>query len=455
MCGIAGFIGASKNPDITYQIATKLFDRLEERGNDAAGFWATEPGDDGSVVFHKEPGASSKLIQQEIWRKTIAKMNLDLMVMHARRASTGADPKKNKNNHPFTSSDRSIALVHNGKLPEHHDLRKKYEVRSDTDSEVLLRIFEWASINTTQEEAQVELPSMDWITASKVMGLKKIFSYINTGVMASAVAERGTENGERTLWLFRNSMPHGQQDRPLYVIDVRDKLGQIFFCSTDVLWRKAMTDCPQARQFIGRRWCIEMPADEIWYFNTSNDVPVPDDSTCKKLDVTRGNVWRPLEDVGSPLPIIGCNTQPPFSIISYLNEHDDLNLEDMPKVAHKKRHKTTERWYPIGGSDNDMRSTSLMEIVEPGVHRLTEEESVNRDADFDINSYEDDDENFDLTTLSKFCTEIKRLASDIETTVQNKHMEGSMTASEFQNILEGLETSKLDMEGLLTIAEQE
>lgn len=295
---------------------------------------------------------------------------------------------------------------------------------------------------------------MDWITASKVMGLKKIFSYINTGVMASAVAERGQENGERTLWLFRNSMPAGQQDRPLYVIDVRDKLGQIFFCSTDVLWRKAMAKCPQARQFIGRRWCIEMPADEIWYFNTNMNVPVPDDSTCKKLDVTRGHVWRPLEDVSSPLPIIGSGTTPPFSVISYLNDEDDLAVEDMPKVAHKKRHQATERWYPIGGSDTERVRGSLMEITTPGVTYLSEEESINKDADFDLSGFDEFETGFDLTALNKLCGEIKQVAADIQTTVENKHMEGSMTAAEFQSTLEALEQNKLDLEGILTIAEQ-
>lgn len=455
MCGIAGFIGVSKNPQVTYQIATAVFEQLEDRGVDAAGFWGTEPGDDGSVIFHKQPGRSSKLVKEDIWKKTLSKMNLDLMVMHSRRASQGAVPEKNKNNHPFTSSDRSIALVHNGKLPEHHDLRKKYETRSDTDSEVLLRIFEWAAINTTQEEARAELPGMDWITASKVMGLKKIFSYINKGVMASAVAERGHENGERTLWLFRNRMPIDKEDRPLYVIDIRDRLGQIFFCSTDDIWRKALTHCPTARQFIGRRWCIEMPADEIWYFNTNNETEgVVSDTSCKKISITKGHVWRPLEDIDNPFPVIEA-AKPPFSVISYLNEKDDLAIENAPKVAHKKRHQPMQKWYPIGGSDSEVSSSNLIDIKEPGVSYIDDdEESVNRDADVDIAPFDECNTGFDLTALSNLCSQIRRLAADIETTVENKHHEGSMTSGDFQGILDSLESTGLDLRAtLLTLTE--
>ena len=466
MCGIAGFIGVSKNPQITHQIATKLFEHLEVRGKDAAGFWGSEPGDEGAVVFHKEPGTPSKLIKQDIWAKTTAKMNLDLMVMHSRSASAGSVPTKNKNNHPFTSHDRSIALVHNGKLPEHHDLRKFYETHSDTDSEVLLRIFEWAAVSTTEEEAQATFPGIDWITASKVMGLKKIFASIKEGYMAAAVAERLQENGGRNLWLFRN------QHRPLHIIDVRDRLGQIFFCSTDEIWRKALGEIGEARRFIGRRWIVEVEKDEIWQFATNNDAPVVEDLNCKKFDVTRSNVWRVVEEIKSPLPVI--KAQAPFSIISILNENEELTEAEAPRIAHKKRPKPARSvWYPIRPHGEETHNFGILEnstgtkhdtladfdIKPSGYLDDDDDDVINRDAEIDEPTYREpsfnefNQDSFDVAALDRICNDIERLGRDIRTTVENKLMEGSMTQNDFQDIIDQLESNKLELEGTLTIAE--
>ena len=61
MCGLAGYIGSSKKPKISYELATALFDSLEIRGMDASGIWGTEPGN-GSIIYHKEPVNSSRFI---------------------------------------------------------------------------------------------------------------------------------------------------------------------------------------------------------------------------------------------------------------------------------------------------------------------------------------------------------------------------------------------------------
>ena len=72
MCGICGFIGESKKPVLTYQIITNLLEKSEIRGIDATGFWGTENGVDGSVIYHKEPIRSSDFVKKK-WLEVSSK----------------------------------------------------------------------------------------------------------------------------------------------------------------------------------------------------------------------------------------------------------------------------------------------------------------------------------------------------------------------------------------------
>ena len=67
MCGIAGFIGESKNPKLSSEIIKNLFIQCETRGVDAAGMYGLEKGKDGRIVYHKEPGAASRFVETDIW----------------------------------------------------------------------------------------------------------------------------------------------------------------------------------------------------------------------------------------------------------------------------------------------------------------------------------------------------------------------------------------------------
>jgi glucosamine 6-phosphate synthetase-like amidotransferase/phosphosugar isomerase protein len=113
MCGIAGFIGTSTNPDISHKIITKVFEELESRGRDAAGFWGC--GEDQRVVYQKQPIRSSQMVHQQEWKK-LKEFRPNLLLTHARGASQGT-PQINKNNHPFTTTDYRVGMVHNGKVP--------------------------------------------------------------------------------------------------------------------------------------------------------------------------------------------------------------------------------------------------------------------------------------------------------------------------------------------------
>jgi predicted glutamine amidotransferase len=246
MCGITGFIGNSKNYNLSYNLLTKLFEKSESRGTDAAGFWATEHGLNGRVIYGKEPVRSTKFVKRQLWRH-LSKIESNLVISHARGASKGVgEPFFNENNHPFTSTDKTICLVHNGRIEhnEYHDLKENYEVGTSCDSEILLRIFE-ASVYQNQEKLYKDLDAV-----------REIFSLINEGHMAVAIGRRGAQ-GERKLTLFRN------QHRPLWISDLRDELGQIFFFSEPQIWEDAYEECG-TKHLSKCQKLIEVYPEEVW-----------------------------------------------------------------------------------------------------------------------------------------------------------------------------------------------
>lgn len=258
MCGISGYIGESKKPDLTYEIITSVFKLIETRGTDAAGFWGTDSS--GKVFYHKEPVRSSELVKHEDWRN-LSKHNLDLLFVHARWASQGVgEPHMNKNNHPFTSTDKEVSLIHNGRIPEFDILKRKYQVLSDCDSEIILRIIESGNVYD-DSEVKKEFSALPLEVGKRMMGIRDVFSIINYGQMAVAFGERHFD-GRRNMWLFRN------KHRSLWLIDLREPLGQVFFCSTPDIWQDALSECGSALGSIQK--LIELPTDEVWHFDINS-----------------------------------------------------------------------------------------------------------------------------------------------------------------------------------------
>jgi len=271
MCGITGFIGCSKKPIHSYQLITKLFEKSEVRGTDAAGFWATQNGKNGKVLYHKEPVRSSKFIKNEIW-KQVFNLNPNLMLAHARRVTKGmGQPSFNENNHPFTSTDRSKGLIHNGKIneSEYLTLKEQYQLNSDCDSELLLRIFEAGEASCDSSESEVR----------SLFGINRIHSVVNEAQMAVAIGERHDE--DRNLWLFRN------EHRPLWIADVRESLGQIFFVSEPSVWEKALYEC-NIRCSLVFKSLIEVSTNEIWLFKITKANHIPED--VKKYKIHKENL---------------------------------------------------------------------------------------------------------------------------------------------------------------------
>ena len=165
------------------------------------------------------------------------------------------------------SEDKRVAVIHNGVIPEYSLLEEKYETVSRCDSEIILRMFD-----ATADETEDIIPT-------RINGLESFFSYVNYGQMAVAIGEK--VNDSSYLWIFRN------QYRPLWVIDLRKTLGQIFFCSTVDIWKKAVSACAEVAGFIGSQRLFEFPTEELWVFKVSKESPIVEEDNFLKFKIDK------------------------------------------------------------------------------------------------------------------------------------------------------------------------
>ena len=268
MCGLAGYIGESTNPKLTFKLATKLFEKIEIRGEDASGFWGLSKD---KILYHKEPVRPIKFVEKDVW-KNVENYNPYLFLLHSRRASPGVgSPSDNKNNHPFVNEDLSIGLVHNGMVPhfEYKSLKNKYEVLSGCDSEIILRIFESSNLYDL-EEIKSEFGDEETNIALRLMGIRDIWSHVSNAHMAVCIGEK-TEECSR-LWMFRN------QHRSLCLIDLREQLGQIFWASTPEIWDAALEEADLKKELDYCEIKIrDLPTEEVWMFEIDEEKNIPDE----------------------------------------------------------------------------------------------------------------------------------------------------------------------------------
>ena len=420
MCGISGYIGNSTNPRATAELMTALFASLEERGTDASGYWGAENGN-GRIIYHKEPIRSSLFVKKDFWEEAIS-INTDILLVHARQASIGAGhPSENKNNHPFVSTDRQIALVHNGKISEYDVLTKKYMVNTKCDSEILLRIFEAGGTDSSIE--------------SRLKGLKDIWSHVVDGHMAVAIGERMNEN-ERRLWLFRN------QFRTLWLVDLRRTLGQIFFCSTPEIWKQAISDCPRTWNRIKKKSkLVELPKDQAWVLGLRKGAGVVSNSDIKKFEVQNTGTSA-FEYKGDPIEIP--QKKPVCEIVTKLNEDDQLDHTPAPhgKSYNLQQWRHGDDYY---GSYGDYHSkSSKNEPSEP-----IDVEPV----DVEVSQFEKKQQGQQYRDLLENCEEIDKLVGNIKTDIWNKFQEGTLEKISLEELLQSVKDAKLELQGTLALLE--
>ena len=132
MCGI---VGAAARREVS-AILVEGLKRLEYRGYDSAGVAIID--DHGAIGCHKRLGKVAMLDEAV----TQSPLKGATGIAHTRWATHGQPSEENA--HPHLSSD-SIALVHNGIIENHEELRAElqaqgYEFKSQTDTETIVHL---------------------------------------------------------------------------------------------------------------------------------------------------------------------------------------------------------------------------------------------------------------------------------------------------------------------------
>lgn len=265
------------------------------------------------MLYHKEPVKSSDFVTKDVWQQT-PDYNPNMLLVHARGASKGlGDPRINYNNHPFTSLDKTIGLIHNGRIDdcEYYHLKQKYDLKTQCDSELLLRIFESGDL---QNKINLNRDFGDFDYSHRLAGIRDIFSFINEGHMAVAIGER-ISNGSRMLWLFRNKY------RPLWMVDMRQLLGQIFFVSEFDIWEDAIYETESYNELSCSQKVIELPKEEVWLFQIDIENPCPN---FQKYEVCKNNKFYSWKFDGKKN--VNIKNEVDFSIITELNDNDELKI---------------------------------------------------------------------------------------------------------------------------------
>jgi len=127
MCGIFGYVGKRENG---LELVVKGLQKLEYRGYDSWGV-ATELG--GELYVEKKVGKISEARLEDFSDKKTS-----LAIGHTRWATHGGVTDVNA--HPHFSSDKKVAVVHNGIIENYEEIREELgreNFVSDTDTEVI------------------------------------------------------------------------------------------------------------------------------------------------------------------------------------------------------------------------------------------------------------------------------------------------------------------------------
>lgn len=204
MCGIVGFIGQVQENrwGQTHRLLEALMLASAHRGWDATGFAAlTSPYKRQyavKTIVEKQPIAVGKFVKANgPWRQ-LRHQRCSAVICHIRMATHG-DPSVNRNNHPFSTRD-GLHLVHNGVIVDHKHAaaKRRLRLKTECDSEILLRLIEAAR--------------------HPAIGLEEALLLLR-GSIAAVVLDSKTG----MLWLARN---HG---RELWLLKLRD--GRTFIAS--------------------------------------------------------------------------------------------------------------------------------------------------------------------------------------------------------------------------------
>jgi len=138
MCGIVGYTG----PRQAYPVIIKGLKRLEYRGYDSTGVALQN----NSLKVFKKKGKVADLEDAIVGQDLAGNTGIG----HTRWATHGEPSDRNA--HPHQSASGNLAMIHNGIIENYAQLKnellkKGYQFKSDTDTEVLLNFIEEIKIN--------------------------------------------------------------------------------------------------------------------------------------------------------------------------------------------------------------------------------------------------------------------------------------------------------------------
>ncbi|MCD8528484.1 MAG: glutamine--fructose-6-phosphate transaminase (isomerizing) [Chitinophagales bacterium] len=156
MCGIVAYIGSKD----AYPILIKGLERLEYRGYDSAGVALLN----NDIKVYKKAGKVQDLKDFAATQNTAGTIGIG----HTRWATHGEPNERNA--HPHCSSNKDIALIHNGIIENYAPLKEELIKRghvfhSDTDTEVLVHLIE-----DVQQNNHVDLLEAVRIALNEVTG---------------------------------------------------------------------------------------------------------------------------------------------------------------------------------------------------------------------------------------------------------------------------------------------
>lgn len=222
MCGISAYVGLRKCKDLVLEGLS----RLEYRGYDSAGIVCIDT-DDGTFKWQKTVGDIDTLKSSLL----TAQFDGHIGMGHTRWATHGGVHQHNA--HPHFDCSKKLALVHNGIIENHEELKASllstHHFSSTTDSEVVVHLL----------EEQLE-KSSSLLEALRVIGnqLKGAYGFIIID-----------EREPNALYLLRNRVP----------MIVGRGVGEVFIAS-DFL---AFSDKEVSLFFPPHQSCVRITADEI------------------------------------------------------------------------------------------------------------------------------------------------------------------------------------------------
>jgi hypothetical protein len=142
MCGIAGFSLSKTSKIKPRQLSNALLGAIEDRGGMASGFaWQINE----HMGFYKAAVTGSTLPL-----KTMPK-DVRNVILHTRLATHGS-VTDNRNNHPVLSPNEDIALIHNGVIYNHHQVRNTLGMTlPEVDTSVIPALLEQRGIDAIDE----------------------------------------------------------------------------------------------------------------------------------------------------------------------------------------------------------------------------------------------------------------------------------------------------------------